>query len=359
MRFALTDEQEMLRDAVRGELSRAAALPRVREWLEAGEHEPMEQRAAAQGWTGIGIAEEHGGQGGGLVELAVVFEELGRTAAPSGALLAAAIAAPLLLGDELLEDVLEGEARPALAVPAGRPVDAGGPAAFELAGDTVSGAATGVLAADRATVLLVPALSDGELRLAAVDAAGAGVELDAMPLLDRSRTVADVRLTGAPARVLEVDDPAGALAEAALRAAVLVAADALGAAQVLLDMTVQYVGEREQFGVPVGSFQAVKHAAAEALVLIEPPRSAVYYAAWSVTAGHAERALHAAVAKATTTAAAPLVADKALFLHGAVGYTWEHDLQLLYKRAKLDAQLYGAPRTWRERVADALDLTPA
>jgi alkylation response protein AidB-like acyl-CoA dehydrogenase len=191
--------------------------------------------------------------------------------------------------------------------------------------------------------------------LVEVDQPGVGVA--ERGLTDRSRCVGDVRLDGAVGSVLG-GDGAGALLEAALRAAVLVAADALGVMERMLDLTVEYAGQRRQFGVPIGSFQAVKHAAAEMLVKVEAARSIVYLAAASVEEGRDDAPLHAAAAKAQVTAAASVVADTALTLHGAIGYTWEHELQVLYKRAKLDAPLFGAPAVWNERLADALDLVP-
>jgi len=113
--------------------------------------------------------------------------------------------------------------------------------------------------------------------------------------------------------------------------------------------------------VPIGSFQAVKHAAADMLVKVEAGRSIVYLAAASVGSGHPDAPLHAAAAKAQVCAAASAAADSALTLHGAIGYTWEHDLQIYFKRAKLDAALFGTPDEWNERLADRLALvaTPA
>jgi alkylation response protein AidB-like acyl-CoA dehydrogenase len=129
----------------------------------------------------------------------------------------------------------------------------------------------------------------------------------------------------------------------------------------MLDLAVEYAGQRHQFGVPIGSFQAVKHAAATMLVGIEAARSIVYFAAASVDAPADRRdpqwLLHAAAAKAQVTAEAARAADSALTLHGAVGYTWEHDLQLSYKRAKLDEALFGAPEAWNRLIADGLSLT--
>jgi alkylation response protein AidB-like acyl-CoA dehydrogenase len=123
-------------------------------------------------------------------------------------------------------------------------------------------------------------------------------------------------------------------------------------------MTVEYSLQRKQFGAPIGSFQAVKHAAAEMLVTVEAARSIVYLAAASVQAGEPEAALRAAAAKAQVTARVSALADTALTLHGAIGYTWEHDLQVYFKRAKLAERLFGAPAAWNERIAAELDLVP-
>jgi alkylation response protein AidB-like acyl-CoA dehydrogenase len=145
----------------------------------------------------------------------------------------------------------------------------------------------------------------------------------------------------------------------AATAAVLIAADALGAASKLVELTAAYVLERRQFGVPIGSFQAVKHTAAEMLVKVEALRSAVYYAAWAVDARAEDHDRYSSIAKAYAGGAAVAVADQALFLHGAIGYTWEHDLQFLFKRAKSDALLFGSSEAHLDRVADQLALVAA
>jgi alkylation response protein AidB-like acyl-CoA dehydrogenase len=124
----------------------------------------------------------------------------------------------------------------------------------------------------------------------------------------------------------------------------------------MLDLTVEYARDRRQFGVPIGSFQAVKHAAAQMLVDVEASRSAAYFAAWSVQTGDSEAPLHASVAKAFCSEAAAHVADSALSLHGAVGYTWEHDLHFFYKRAQANLSLFGSPVQHREAVARMLPL---
>jgi alkylation response protein AidB-like acyl-CoA dehydrogenase len=148
------------------------------------------------------------------------------------------------------------------------------------------------------------------------------------------------------------------MGEMTTRAAVLVAADALGACERMLQLTVDYSKQRQQFGQPIGSFQAVKHAAAQMLVTVESSMSIVFYAAQSVEESLVECATHAAVAKAQVSGHAADLADSALTLHGAIGYTWEHDLQLFYKRAKLDRVLFGTPAAWNERIAEALPLVP-
>jgi alkylation response protein AidB-like acyl-CoA dehydrogenase len=220
----------------------------------------------------------------------------------------------------------------------------------------VSGSVPRVLAAGQARHLLVVVERGGSRELRMVDADADGVEVDPHHLLDRSRSVAGVRLWSAASERVDVDAEAF-LQEAAARAAVLVAADSLGATHRMLDLAVEYSLQRRQFGVPIGSFQAVKHAAATILVGVEAARSVVYYAAASVEAGHEQRLMHAAAAKAQVTAEGVRAADSALTMHGAIGYTWEHDLHLFFKRAKLDEQLFGSPARWNELIASRLPLT--
>jgi alkylation response protein AidB-like acyl-CoA dehydrogenase len=346
--LSFTDEQQFLRESVLGTIDREAPLSRVRDWVLGDRIEQEDGLALAvrQGWTGIGIPEDAGGQGGGLLELAILAEELGRGAVPADRLYATLLASIALgrsEGDAArghIEQLALGEAFGAVACPGGLPPDA----------PPGSGELSLVLGASGANLLVA---WDGEaLELHLAESAQVTPRL----LVDRTRAVADVTLGQDPfERVESVGREA--MCTVAAWAAVLVAADALGAAQRMLDLTVEYVGQRVQFGVPVGSFQAVKHAAAEMLVSIEGTRAAVHYAAWAVGAGESGAALDAWVAKARSARAASSVADKALFLHGAVGYTWEHDLQLLFKRAKSDAQLFGGPELYDSRIADALQLT--
>lgn len=345
MRWALDPEQTMLQDALAGWLRRVATPAAVRGWLDSADAAAFDMALAEEGWFALGTGEQRGGQGGGLLELALAVEQFARVAAPSSTWLATVLALPAL-ADADAESALERGERLALAVRSDRPIAAGELTASD---GMVSGEVALVLGGDRADRFVVPAGG----RLLLVDAAEAIVTPTA--LLDRSRTAATVRFDAAPATELELDAE-DFLAGAALREAVLIAADALGAASRMLELAVEYSGQRTQFGVPIGSFQAVKHAAATMLVAEEASRSLVYYAAASVDAGLADAPSHAAAAKAQATRAAVESAESALTLHGAIGYTWEHDLQLFYKRAKLDLVLAGPPTAWNERIADALEL---
>jgi len=358
MQWKLSEEQDAYREALRGWLGDVAGSEQVRRWLGVDGDEvdaaPFERRLVDDGMAGVGVAEELGGQGGGVVELALTAEELGRAAAPSAAWLATMLAVPALEGRADLVKVAVNGGHAALLLPA--EVLPGVPGGLSMDADgRVTGELPRVLGADRAGVLVaVVGGPDGpQLRLVEPDADG--VTLTPRRLLDRSRSVADVRLQAAASSPLE-GDAVAVLARVADLAAVLVAADALGAMERMLDLGVEYSRQRHQFGVPIGSFQAVKHAAASILVDVEAGRSAVYFAAASVDARDAESALHAAAVKAQVTASASRAADTALTMHGAIGYTWEHDLHLHFKRARLDEQLYGTPGAWNERLAGGLGL---
>lgn len=357
MRWELSDEQELFTTSLREWLAERAAPAEVRNWLDAGDPSDFERVFRDEGWAGVGFDEQLGGQGGGVLELALTARELGRTAAPSAAWLQSAIVVPALVSEpELAHAALESGEVTALAVRADRvPAVA---ATVEISAGRLHGQIPCVLGAARAQRFLIP-ISDGKsVSLWLVDADDPGVGVHPRSLLDRSRDVADVFLDNVAARPLELD-AAAALGEIAIRAAVLLAADALGASQRMLQLAVDYSKQRQQFGKPIGSFQAVKHAAAQMLVTVESSLSVVCYAAQSAEEGLPERATHAAVAKAQVTGAAAALADTALTLHGAIGYTWEHDLHLFYKRAKLDRVLFGTPTAWNERIADALPLIPA
>ncbi|MEU7810953.1 acyl-CoA dehydrogenase [Pseudonocardia sp. NPDC049154] len=352
MRWELSAEQADFRSVLADWLTEVCAPETLRSWLDAGDHGAFEERFTADGWFGVGSPEDLGGEGGGLVELALAAEELGRRGAPSSAWLGSMLALPALARDaEAAKTLLADGMTTVLAVPSGAVPNG----RHALAGDGgLRGAISTVLAATRARRFVVP-VEDGTLQL--VEAGQDAVRVHGRELTDRTRTVGDVEFDGVHGTTIP-GDAAEVLEQAALRAAVLVSADALGVMERMLDETVEYAGQRRQFGVPIGSFQAVKHAAAEMLVKVESARSIVYLAAASVEAGLDDAPLHAAAAKAQVCGAASVAADTALTLHGAIGYTWEHDLQIFYKRAKLDAQLFGSVAEWNERLAARLELLP-
>jgi alkylation response protein AidB-like acyl-CoA dehydrogenase len=357
MRWELSEEQELFTTSLREWLGQRADAATVRGWLDAGDPSNFERLLTGEGWAGVGFDEELGGQGGGLLELALTARELGRAAAPAASWLQSAVSLPALAGEPtLVRAACESGELTALAIRADRiPAPASTVARH---GDRLNGQIPCVLGAARARRLLVPIAEGDSASLWLVDGHDAGLEIHPRSLLDRSRDVADVVLDDVTVRRLELDATA-AISEIATRAAVLIAADALGASERMLQLAVDYSKQRQQFGQPIGSFQAVKHAAAQMLVTVESSLSIVCYAAQSAEEGLAERATHAAVAKAQVTAAGAALADNALTLHGAIGYTWEHDLHLFYKRTKLDRVLFGTPAAWNERIADALPLLPA
>ena len=359
MQWKFSEEQEAYREALRGWLGDIAGSEEVRGWLGLDDAQPdssaFEKRWATDGMSGVGLAEDLGGQGGGLVELTITAEELARVCAPSAAWLATVLTAPALAERPELAAAAIAGAHAALVVSADSLLDAPNRCTVDVSG-RISGSVPRVLGADRAATLVVPATGPDGIHLYVVDSADAGLTVTPRRLLDRTRSVADVLLESVAADPLEVH-AADVLAHAVDVAGVLIAADALGAMERMLEMAVEYSGQRRQFGVPIGAFQAVKHAAATILVDVEAGRSGVYYAAASVSACGDESALHAAAVKAQVTAAAGRAADSALTMHGAIGYTWEHDLHLYFKRARLDEQLFGSSEEWNERIAGGLALT--
>ena len=309
------------------------------------------------GLAGLGLPEEAGGIGG-LAELAAVCEELGRALLPVPLLSSTVLAGQVLArtgasGAPALERVAAGEVA-ALAV--ADPDGAWDPALVELtaSGGTVDGVAPFVLDGAAAVLLVVAARTPDGVDLFLVDTAAAGVDAVAVETLDLSRSSAVVTLTDAPATPLTTGGTADAVVRPALDVAgVALAAEQLGGAEACLAMTVDYVKDRRQFGRPIGSFQAVKHVCADLLVLVETCRSAVVRA---VEAEGSDEALAeaAAVAQAWCSDAYRAVTAETVQLHGGIGFTWEHDAHLYFRRARADAALLGSAAQHRERLAQVL-----
>jgi alkylation response protein AidB-like acyl-CoA dehydrogenase len=327
---------------------------------------------AELGVLGLSVPEDDGGVGGTLVDQAVAVEVLGATLA-TGPLfgtvyltipaLVAASAGPVR--DGVLAELVEGRRTAAFAVP-----DRAGsfdPALIAVrtsgSGDalTLSGTVDRVVDGGVADDLLVAAEGADGIALYAVEATASGVERTPLATLDLTRQQATIRFTDAPARLVADSGEAARVIEHALHVgSVLLAVEQVGAAQHLLDLAVEYAKSRLQFGRPIGSFQAVKHRLADVMVDIEHARSAAYHAIWALTDGSDDAALAASIAQATASAAFVRAATDAIQTLGGIGFTWEHQAHLYFKRATTDAALLGSAEQHRSRVADlVLDTASA
>jgi alkylation response protein AidB-like acyl-CoA dehydrogenase len=346
--FELTEEQAALREVSRGMLAVSCPPQLVRSLASAGKDtdDKLWQRGAELGWVGIAVPEELDGAGQGLVELCLVAEEIGRAAAPGpfldSALTALALARAGRRAD-LVSALAAGDLKASLACH-------GAVAGSREGGELVlSGRATAVHAAAAADWLLVTVAADEGRRLVLVDRERALVE--SRRTLDETRRWYDVVLDG-----VRVSDANVATAdEAEVRwladaCAVLTAADSLGVGERLLDLTVGYVKVREQFGRPIGGFQSVKHKVTDMLTTLKGARAATYYAAMALDAGVAGATAASSAAKAFTGDGVAALAGQALQAHGGIGFTWEHDLHLYLRRAKVNEVLYGAAAEHYERL---------
>lgn len=368
--FVFTGEQVQLRDAVRkfSADNFGEANARIQMESEPRFDRKVWQRLGSElGVLGLSVPESDGGVGGTLVDQAIAVEELGAALATGPLFSTVFLAIPALVAapggpdrDELLGALVEGTRTAAFAVP-----DAAG--AFDPAAVTVSGAEklTGTVArvvdADAADELLVAATGPEGVALYAVDANGPGVQRTALATLDPTRPQATIELSEAPARLLAGPDESDRVITHALQVgSALLAAEQVGAAAHLLNLSVEYAKSRLQFGRPIGSFQAVKHRLAEGMVDLEHARSATYHAVWALGDGSDDPALAAAIAQALASAAFSRIAADTIQVHGGIGFTWEHQAHLYLKRATTDAALLGSAEAHRHRVAElVLDTAEA
>ncbi|MGE5271290.1 MAG: acyl-CoA dehydrogenase family protein [Thiohalocapsa sp.] len=374
MDIGFSEEQELLRDSARKFLDSQCDTRFVRAMMatEAAVTPEFWRQLAEQGWLGIAYPEEDGGSGLGLLDLVVLMEEVGRAVMPGpypatvllgGAAIATAGAEATR--QEWLPKIAAGEAKATLAVtePNAR-WDAAGitlQAREGRGGFVLDGSKMFVPDAHVADVLVVAArtrdgstMEDGiSLFLVPRDAAGVAVKL--LPSVDETRklcevTFADVALP-ASALLGELHQGWPALASVIDRAAVALSAEMCGAAQRVLEMSVDYAKMRIAFGKPIGTYQAVKHKCADMLIEIENAKSLTYYAAWAVDEGEADAAMAVSMAKAAASDAGRKVCAAGIQLHGGIGMTWEHDLQLYLKRAKASEIAFGDATWHRERIA--------
>jgi len=317
--FELNDDQQALRAAARDLLDDRSSSARVRATADSGAAFDAElwKSMVDQGWTGIAVAEGDGGVGLGWVEVAVLLEEVGAHVAPAPILQQI----DALAGTSWAERLLAGDTIACVAASGAREVVPFAPSA-----------GVAVCVRDDDLVAVVP-------------------ESTREPAMDVTREVGWLDPGSGEATVLGGGAAVRAFVD---RGATAYAAELLGGAQRLLDMSVEYAKDRVQFDKPIGSFQAVKHRLADMLVDVEGMRSAVYYAAWCIAASHPDVSVAASTAKAWCSDASKRVAGSALQVHGGIGFTWEHDVHLFLKRGQLDQLAFGDAVAHRTRLTQLL-----
>jgi len=371
--FDFDEDQRELRGTVRRFLEHSSAEPDVRRLMdtEPGYDRAVWDRMAGElGLHGLAIPEEYGGAGFSFTELGIVLEEMGR------ALLCAPFFASVVLAGELLKATDDEQARkdylPRIAsgdtiATVALTEDDG---EWEPSSVTVravrdggtwrlTGTKTYVPDGLSAGLILVVARTEDGIGVFAVEGSAGGLTRQALPTMDQTRKQASLRFGATPARLL--GDPADGWAAVELMlqvAAVGLAAEQAGGAQRALEMAVEYAKLREQFGRPIGSFQAIKHKCASMLVTVESMKSAAYYGLWAVSSGSGELPLVASVAKAFCSDGYTTVTTENIQIHGGIGFTWEHPAHLYLKRARSSRVLLGGPDFHRDIVARLAGITP-
>ena len=383
MQFVHTDDQLLVRETARAFLGGNVTAERLRRMMAAPlayDESLWREMAGDMGWAGIAIAESHGGAGLGWVELCLLMEEQGRTLLPSPFFPTVALAAPLIdaLGTpsqkgEWLRAIAQDACRWAVAI--GGEKGLAGPDGVDVTitctregAFRISGSADYVvhaMGADRLLVLAREPGSRGHAGLCAVvvlpDAAG--VRIEPRVMLDLTRPAAKVIFDDVPvAHDAMLGDPgkAGPGIERALdMARIALASEALGGVERAFEKSIEYVMARTQFGRTIGSFQAIKHRVADLAVQLEAARSAAWYAACIAAEGGDELGEASAIAKSACCDAYLAVTTDTIQLHGGIGYTWDHDAHLYFKRARATAMLLGSPAWQRARLAGILGLGEA
>jgi alkylation response protein AidB-like acyl-CoA dehydrogenase len=378
MDFGFSEEQEMLRSSARDFLGKEAPMTYVRRMMEdeVGFTADLWKRMADLGWMGLILPERYGGAGLDFVDLVVVLEEMGRVVLPGPFFSTVVLGGVALLEggsdaqkDALLPKLAAGEVRITLAQlePSGR-WDADGialQAKAERGGFVLDGTKLFVPDAHVADHFVVAGRAPGSrgaegVSLFLVDARSPGVTVTQLKTMDQTRKLGEVVLKDVRVPGDALLGSAGAgwnlLDRIADRGKVGLCAEMCGGAQRVLEMSVEYAKVREQFGKPIGSFQAIQHKCANMLVEVESSKSVTYYAAWAVANDVAEAPLAAAMAKAYCSDAYRHVSGEGIQIHGGIGFTWEHDMHIYFKRAKSSEVTFG-DATWnRELVAQHIDL---
>ncbi len=366
----------MLRESARGLLEKECPSAAVRRLMddERGYDPALWKKMAELGWTGLVIPEEYGGAGLGYVDLVLVMEEMGRALLPSPFIWTAMAAEAIRRAGSdaqkraILPKIAAGETLATIAwmEPPGSWDADGIKATARASGDgfALDGVKLFVNDGHLAHLMIVAARGGGAgaegVTLFAIDPRRPGVTITPLKTMDQTRKLSEVKLEGVRATADEVIGAVGdgwkTLGATLDRGKVMIAAEMMGGAQKALEMSVEYARVRVQFGRPIGSFQAVQHKCANMMVDVESAKSAVYYAAWAVSNEIAEAPLAAALAKAAASDAYRKVTADAIQVHGGIGFTWDHDLHLYFKRAK-SAEFTFGDATWnRELVARGINL---
>ncbi len=379
MNFGFSEEQELLRSTARKFFENECPSEKVRRLMDTPEGmEPaLWARLAEQGWLGLIYPEEHGGMGLGFVDLVVLMEEMGRAVVPGPYFSTVALGGLAILEAGSAEQkktwlpgIAAGEKRATLAWM--EPSAMLGPQGISVtaeargAGFALSGTKLFVHDAHTADAIVVAARTsagsapEAGVTLFLLPKATPGLEVTPLPTMDQTRKLCEVTLAGVSVgadavlgRVGEGWTPLGRVLD---RATVALCAEMCGGAQKALDMTVEYAKIRQTFGRPIGSYQGVKHRAADMLVDVENSKSITYYAAWAMDESAPEGPLAVSMAKAYVSEAYRRVASAGIQLHGGIGFTWEHDLHLYFKRAKGSELTFGDATYHRERVAQLVNL---
>jgi alkylation response protein AidB-like acyl-CoA dehydrogenase len=369
--FAATEEQELLRQSVRSFLADTSPMTEVRRLMETDTgYEPgVWKRLAAQlGLVGLTIPEELGGSGSGYAELAIVLEEMGRSlyCGPYFATVALAANAIMTAGTEhqqrdLLPGIAGGDVIATLAVAE----DSGhwDQDQIQLAARAdngrylLRGHKSFVLDGQNADLIIVAGRLGADIALFLVDSTADGLTTTGLPTLDMTRRLARLEFDNVPAAMLGSPAKAEqALARTLDLAVIALAAEQVGGAQRCLEMSVDYAKSRIQFGRPIGSFQAIKHKCAEMLLDVESARSAACFAAWAAADDSEEVPAVASLAKAHCSEAYFRTAGENIQIHGGIGFTWEHDAHLYFKRAKSDELMFGSPAHHREQLLQRIGI---
>jgi len=371
--FDFTDEQTMLRSLTREVLAAESSIPDVRKLLDDpdGYSKPLWKQLAETGLLGATIDENRGGQGLGMIELALILEEMGRAAYPGPYFATVVLAASIIAAggnraqmDSYLGDIANGKLIATLALMEDRLASGAEGVSLKASehgdGFVLSGRKRFVPFAQAADLILVVARTNESsdptrgVTIFAVDKDTPGLKIEPNVGIDQTNRTATVTLenvTVSSDRVIGQADGGWSIVDATLqRAAVGAAAVMLGAARKCMDMSVEYAKVREQFGQPIGAFQAIKHACAEMLVEVENAHGAVYYAAWALDEKAPDAAMAVSVAKSYVGDASRKVCGSSIQVHGGIGFTWEYDLHFFFKQAKYFEALYGDAEQHRELV---------